>query len=46
MENQTKPLGLSGSAWGVIGIVAAVVGLLVICAFVVLAFGVDIGSVL
>jgi hypothetical protein len=46
MENQTSPLGISGSTWGVIGIVAAVAGLLVICAFVVLAFGVDIGGVL
>ena len=46
MENQTSPRGISSSAWGVIGIVAAVAGLLVICAMVVLAFGVDVGGVL
>lgn len=43
MEQQNDSRGLSGTVWGVIGIVALVAGLLVICALVVMMFGVDIG---
>jgi len=46
MEKQTGCQGISSSAWSVIGIVALVVGAIVICALVAMMFGLDIGEVL
>jgi hypothetical protein len=46
MEKQAGFMGISNSVWGVIGILALVGGLILICALVVLAFGLDIGGVL
>jgi len=43
LEKQTGLLGLSNSAWGVIGIVVLVVGALGFLALILLAFGLDIG---
>jgi hypothetical protein len=44
MEQQAGPLGLSGKAWGIIGIAALAAVALLICAAVLLAFGVDVGG--
>lgn len=46
MEKQTGFLGISSSFWGVIVILALVAGAIVICALVLLAFGLDVGRVL
>lgn len=46
MEKQIGFMGTSSSFWGVIGILVLVAGLILICALVVLAFGLDIGGVL
>lgn len=46
MEKQISFMGTSSSFWGVIGILVLVAGLILICALVVLAFGLDIGGVL
>jgi|GEM_PF-1200674 len=43
MEKQTGFLGISSSAWGVFGMLALAAGALVICALVVMMFGLDIG---
>lgn len=46
MDKQTGFLGISSSAWVVIGILALGAGALVICALVLMAFGIDVGGVL
>jgi hypothetical protein len=46
MEKQTGFLGISSAAWVVIGILALGAGALVICALVLMAFGIDVGGVL
>jgi len=46
MEKQAGFLGTSSSFWGVIVILALVAGVILICALVLLAFGLDIGGVL
>jgi hypothetical protein len=46
MEKQIGFMGISNSVWGVLGILAIVVGVLLLCALVLLAFGMDIGGVL
>ncbi len=43
MEKQTGFLGFSSSVWGVIGILSLLAGAIVVCALVLLAFGLDIG---
>ena len=42
MQKQTGFLGITASVWGVIGILALLAGAIVICALVLLAFGLDI----
>jgi hypothetical protein len=44
MEKETGVLGVQGKYWIVLGFVGAAIGLLVICAFVALMFGMDIGA--
>ncbi len=46
MEKQTGFLGISSAAWVVIGILALGAGALVICALVLMAFGIDVSGVL
>ena len=46
MEKQTGFLGISSAAWVVIGILALGTGALVVCALVLMAFGLDVGGVL
>lgn len=46
MEKQTGFMGISSSFWGVIVILALVAGVILLCALVLLAFGLDIGGVL
>jgi hypothetical protein len=43
MEKQTSFLGIPNAGWAVIGMLALAAGGLAICAFVLLAFGMDIG---
>ena len=43
MEQQAGFLGISGTAWRWIGVLALVMVALAFCAMVLLAFGVDIG---
>jgi hypothetical protein len=45
MEEQTGFMGISSAAWVVIGILALGASALVICALVLLAFGIDVGGV-
>ncbi len=43
MEKQNGLPGLSIKAWGVFGLLAVAAGAMVICALVLLAYGIDIG---
>ncbi|MCK4858177.1 MAG: hypothetical protein KAT58_09430 [candidate division Zixibacteria bacterium] len=45
MEKQTGFLGISTTAWGVVGMLSLAIGALVLCALVVMMFGLDIGKV-
>ena len=44
MEKQNGFSGLSIKAWGVFGLFAVAAGAMVLCALVLLAFGIDIGA--
>ena len=46
MEKQTGLMGMSNSVWSVIIVLALVAGVLLLCALVFLAFGLDISGVL
>jgi hypothetical protein len=45
MEKQNGFPKMLNSVWGVIGLLSIVAGLMLFCALVVLAFGLDIGGV-
>ena len=46
MEKQTCFLGIPSTAWGVMGILAMLTGMIALCALVALMFGLDIGGVI
>ncbi|MCP4686378.1 MAG: hypothetical protein GY867_13150 [bacterium] len=45
MENKTGSLGMSGSTWGIVGIAAAVIVVIVLGVLVAAMFGLDVGEV-
>jgi hypothetical protein len=43
VDKQNESHGVSGTAWGIVGILALVTGLLALCALVVMMFSANVG---